>query len=319
MACDTLSLQVSLGERVNGKTVGELRRRGVIGMVPAPPYSTMGNKRVFLRMALPLLSLLNDMRAVGCEAMVPTEFLDWIRPYSHKSHERVQLFSLRVSLEALCVMEVDPPRLTLGNLRPGAVFSTEALRDTAVLVDKEAIKRAVLKGTTSHIPIFPSEDELKIHASNTSAVAMVHYSNSKEAGVDALIHFGNNQGGYYMQSKGLEDILKSTSAGPGLVGQHARKMRARTAKAQVLALELCYVPRVASLEGTASLGALQGKAASSVRVASKQGDRKKLKKAKLAVAELKNDRLVIIHKGIATATLGWVFAGALEAADAETL
>jgi hypothetical protein len=285
MAC----VQVDMEEPINGKTIRQLRQRGLLGMIPATPRANLSNYsgRVYLRMALPLLSQLfgapRDPTAFYGQNDHP-EFLRWMKYGNTKYSEQAELVSLRVSLEALCVMEVNSAPLTLGNLRPGAVFATEALRSTSIEVDKDAIKRAVLGGKNTHIPIFPSEKELNAHPTT----AMVHYTKKNQTGVDALFRFGQSQA-YYLQFKGVE--LAATTRrliGPGEVIEDAQKML-QGVNGTPVALELCYTMRVPSLEGNSTFPV-----------------------AKLAT---NTDKLVVIHRANAVQALGWVFAGALNASN----
>ena len=153
-----LSLQVALDEVVNGSTIDDLRKCGLVYLEPVQN----ARQKVFLRMSKPLLRImlggdgseLEHLLCGGSGALGSNILPDGIelktllrtcRAYHANTQETVQLVSWLLSLRAWLLLEKRPPP-TLASLRPGAAATAAAdavvpfLQRAATYVDDEGRK-----------------------------------------------------------------------------------------------------------------------------------------------------------------------------------
>jgi len=207
-----LRLQISPAETLNGGTVDDFAKYGLADIVKTP-----GGKRQIV-LSKPLLCILNGTDPAN--QLVPPILLRTVRDYHGDTQELAQLHSLAVSYNAIAVIKVDRPALTLANLRPGAIRWTKprqaasasaGVAATSVL-DKELataedIEAAITRDSPLKMIVLPGHCNPPASPPATGAIAGIYASKSKKT-VDAWVLFSTGDK-FFMQTN--DQVLSDAS------------------------------------------------------------------------------------------------------------
>jgi len=190
-----LRLQISPAETLNGGTVDDFAKYGLADIVTTP-----GDKRQIV-LSKPLLCILNGTDS--STQLVPPILLRTVRDYHDTTQELAQLYSLAASYNAIAVMKVDRPALTLANLRPGAIRWTVARQEASAsagvaatsVLDKELataedIDAGIARNSPLKMVVLPDRCDPPDSPPATGAIAGIFKSMS-EKDVDVWVLFSN--------------------------------------------------------------------------------------------------------------------------------
>jgi len=198
-------LQISPAETLNGGTVDDFAKYGLADIVKTPN----GKRQIVL--SKPMLCILNETDHLT--HLVPPILLRTVRDYHGDTQELAQLHSLAASYNAIALMKVNRPALTMANLRPGAVRWTKehqaagasAAAAAASVLDKELATTEEIEAAMAHnspLKMVVCEKRCNPPPSPPATGAMAGiFKSRREKAVDAWVYFSTGDL-LLMQTKG---------------------------------------------------------------------------------------------------------------------